>query len=211
MTSTTSVSSGPGRPKDVAKHTAILDAAKTLFLRNGYDGCSMDAIAAEAGVSKLTVYSHFTDKETLFCAAIKSKCDERLPQLLGEEADLGPLEEQLRSIARGFHELINSHESVQMHRMMISGGAQASHLSQMFYDAGPKRVLAQMQSLLSRAAKTGELRIENPSLAADHFFCLIKGCAYFRLLIGCEQPLEGQAAEQHINETVEFFLRAYRA
>ena len=62
---------GPGRPKDPAKRKAILEAAETLFLRNGYDGSSMDAIAAEAGVSKLTVYSHFTDKETLFAFAVK--------------------------------------------------------------------------------------------------------------------------------------------
>ena len=73
---------GPGRPKDPAKRKAILEAAETLFLRNGYDGSSMDAIAAEAGVSKLTVYSHFTDKETLFAFAVKSKCEQQIPELL---------------------------------------------------------------------------------------------------------------------------------
>src|SRR5690606_5321082 len=40
-------SSGPGRPKDPAKRQAILEAAKSLFMQNGYDGSSMDAIAAE--------------------------------------------------------------------------------------------------------------------------------------------------------------------
>ncbi|MBX9764445.1 MAG: TetR/AcrR family transcriptional regulator, partial [Pseudomonadaceae bacterium] len=71
--------SGPGRPKDLVKRKAILEAAKSLFLSRGYDGSSMDVIAAEAGVSKLTVYSHFTDKETLFAEAVKSKCEEQLP------------------------------------------------------------------------------------------------------------------------------------
>jgi TetR/AcrR family transcriptional regulator, mexJK operon transcriptional repressor len=60
-----------GRPKDMAKRQAILDAAKSLFLTNGYANTSMDAVRAWPGVSKLTVYSHFTDKETLFSSAIK--------------------------------------------------------------------------------------------------------------------------------------------
>ncbi|WP_330970248.1 TetR/AcrR family transcriptional regulator, partial [Lysobacter sp. A3-1-A15] len=60
---------GPGRPKDLAKRAAILDAAKSMFTQYGFGGASMDQIAAEAGVSKLTVYSHFGDKETLFAAA----------------------------------------------------------------------------------------------------------------------------------------------
>src|SRR5690606_2086124 len=70
----------PGRPKDLEKRAAILDAAKTLFPERGYEGTSMDAIAQAAGVSKLTVYSHFQDKDTLFVEAVKAKCEELLPQ-----------------------------------------------------------------------------------------------------------------------------------
>ena len=65
--------------KDLEKKAAILDAAKKLFPQRGFDGVSMEAIAAEAGVSKLTVYNHFTDKETLFSAAVKQRCEELLP------------------------------------------------------------------------------------------------------------------------------------
>ena len=61
---------------------AILEAAKQLFAREGFAGVSMDKIAAEAGVSKLTVYSHFGDKEALFAAAIRAKCEEMMPCLL---------------------------------------------------------------------------------------------------------------------------------
>ncbi|OCG89579.1 TetR/AcrR family transcriptional regulator, partial [Xanthomonas euvesicatoria] len=59
-------SNGPGRPKDLGKRAAILGAARTMFMEQGYAGVSMDGIAAQAGVSKLTVYSHFGDKESLF-------------------------------------------------------------------------------------------------------------------------------------------------
>ena len=201
---------GPGRPKDLSKRRAILDAAKGLFLRNGYDGSSMDAIAAEAGVSKLTVYNHFTDKETLFSAAIEAKCEEQLPELLFELPDDVPLESQLVEIARGFLALVNSRESVEMHRMMISLASQGSKLSQMFYEAGPKRIQEEMEVLLHKAAKRGLLSLDDPHLAADHFFSLLKGGAHFRLLIGYAEPLTGDAAERHVQESVQLFLRAYR-
>jgi TetR/AcrR family transcriptional repressor of mexJK operon len=203
--------SGPGRPKDLAKRKAILEAAKTLFLSNGYDGSSMDAIAAEAGVSKLTVYSHFTDKEKLFAEAVKSKCAEQLPELLFELSDDVPVAQVLLSIGRGFNELINSRESVELHRVMVSLAAQDSKLSKMFYEAGPQRVLQGMEELLRRADQSGKLRIPDPLSAADQFFCLIKGGVNFRLLIGCGEALHGVEAEAHVRDAVEVFLRAFRA
>ncbi|WP_042073147.1 TetR/AcrR family transcriptional regulator, partial [Acinetobacter gerneri] len=58
-----------GRPKDLEKRKDILEAAKSLFLKYGYHGSSMNQIAKEAGVTKLTVYNHFQDKENLFSCA----------------------------------------------------------------------------------------------------------------------------------------------
>lgn len=202
--------SGPGRPKDLAKRQAILEAAKTLFLRHGYAGSSMDAIAAEAGVSKLTVYSHFTDKETLFSAAVKAKCEEQLPEPLFELPDGVPIETVLLNIGRGFHALINSRESVELHRVMMALASQDPKLSQIFYEAGPQRVLSEMERLLNKADQAGQLRIADGHSAADQFLCLIKGGAHFRLLIGCAGPLQGEAAERHVREVVAMFMRAYR-
>lgn len=202
--------SGPGRPKDPAKRQAILEAAKTLFMRHGYDGSSMDAIAAEAGVSKLTVYSHFTDKETLFAAAVKAKCDEQLPELFFESPANVPIDIQLLSIGRGFHCLVSSCESLELHRMMVTLASQDAKLSRMFYEAGPQRLLDEMEALLGRANQKGLLRIDDPLTAAEQFFCLLKGGAHFRQLIGCGEALEGEAAERHVRDSVELFLRAYR-
>ncbi|MEP6899717.1 MAG: helix-turn-helix domain-containing protein, partial [Rhodanobacter sp.] len=62
------------------KRAAILSAAKALFIRNAFAGTSMDAIAADAGVSKLTVYSHFGDKDNLFREVIRSRIQDLLPE-----------------------------------------------------------------------------------------------------------------------------------
>src|SRR5690349_15931652 len=57
------------------KHDAIGAAALVLFARDGYERTSVDAIAAEAGVSKRTVYSHYGDKENLFLLVLRETYD----------------------------------------------------------------------------------------------------------------------------------------
>ncbi len=210
MSNKLSAPSGPGRPKDLAKRQAILDAAKKLFLSNGYASTSMDAVAAQAGVSKLTVYSHFNDKETLFSAAVVAKCEEQLPTLFFELPDGIPIENVLLNIARRFHLLINSDESVNLHRLIMALGSQDPKLSQIFFEAGPQRMLHGMERLLTKIDQVGALSIDKPLHAAEHFFCLLKGAANFRLLYGCGEPLSGEAAEAHVQEVVALFMRAYR-
>lgn len=208
--SPSSSSNGPGRRKDPAKRQAILEAAKELFVRNGYDGSSMEAIAAEAGVSKLTVYSHFTDKETLFAEAVRAKCAERMPELFAEPPADAPLESLLLPLARGFNQLINSPEAIALSRLMIAQGGQNPHLSQLFFDAGPQRVLDQMERLLEQARQQGKLEMESPRRAAEHFLMLVQGCVHFRLMIGCVEPPTEEETEAHAREVVALFLKAFR-
>src|SRR5215216_1869513 len=85
------------------KRAAILQAATTLFLRNGYRGTSMDEIAALAGVSKQTVYKHFADKERLFIEIVTRAVDEISDPVHAEVlalADSGDVEADLRDLAR---------------------------------------------------------------------------------------------------------------
>ncbi|SDT47593.1 transcriptional regulator, TetR family [Pseudomonas sp. Z003-0.4C(8344-21)] len=210
MSNNPAAPNGPGRPKDLAKRQAILDAAKILFLTHGYANTSMDAVASEAGVSKLTVYSHFNDKETLFSAAVVAKCEEQLPPLFFELPEGIAVENVLLNIARGFHQLINSEESVNLHRLIMALGSQDPNLSLIFFEAGPERMVQGMERLLTRIHKTGALNIDLPRNAAEHFFCLIKGAGNFRLLYGCGEPLSEEASERHIQEVVALFMRAYR-
>ena len=200
---------GPGRPKDPAKREAILEAAKRLFLCNGYDGSSMEAIASEAGVSKLTVYSHFTDKETLFSEAVKAKCAEQLPALYFQLAEGAPLEKVLLNIARGFHRLINSHEAIALTRLMAAQAGQNPAFRAVLRgraEAGDRRDGTPLEQ-----ARSGKLAFPDARHAAEHFFMLVKGCANYRLLIGCAEPLDEAEGERHVEEVVALFLRAFAA
>lgn len=209
MTENQSTPSGPGRPKDPAKREAILAAAQVLFLRNGYEGSSMDAIAAEAGVSKLTLYSHFKDKEALFGEAIKTTCETRLPRTLFVLEEGCSISQVLLDLGRAFQALVNSPESIGLHRVMVALATQNSALSRMFFDAGPQRLLVDLEQLLIQANQRGLLQLNEPMRAAEHFCSLIKGAAHFRLLIGYAELPAPEEAETHVHDCVALFMHAY--
>ena len=64
-----------GRPRDPERVRRIIEAAHSHFNAHGLERASVDAIAAEAGVSKMTIYSHFASKEGLFEAVIRDRTD----------------------------------------------------------------------------------------------------------------------------------------
>ncbi len=204
---------GPGRPKDPVKRAAILDAARTMFIQHGYEGVSMDQIAAQAGVSKLTVYSHFGDKENLFSSAVASYCEQQLPHSLFDgSADL-PLRERLLTIATAFHALVSSPEAIAAHRMLCSPQLVGSPLAHAFWDAGLRRVQDELASLLHKRIALGELLIgsagpDEVRRAASQFLVLLKGDPHAMLLFGCGE-LTPNEVDVHLASAVDLFLRGH--
>lgn len=199
----------PGRPKDPEKRTAILDAAKALFPVRGYEGTSMDAIARAAGVSKLTVYSHFQDKDTLFVEAVKAKCEEMLPLDLFIARFEGPMRGQLVRIGHAFFRLITSDEAIAVHRIMSSQLPEGSQLPKLFWEAGPRRAIDALSEFLRAEDAAGELRVPDPALAASQFFSLLKGEHHARMICGCHDTPAPAAVDRHVEDTVDLFMRAY--
>lgn len=199
---------GPGRPKDLGKRAAILDAAKSLFVEQGYNGVSMDSIAAQAGVSKLTVYSHFGDKETLFTEAVKSTCVEMLPDALFVTDAEGPLRDQLLGIGRAFFSMITSHAAVAVQRVMMAPDTD-DRIREMFWLAGPQRTTDVLGEFLRARTERGELEINDFPTAALQFMTLIKGELHTHMMCGLRPAPAECDADAHVSASVDFFLRAY--
>ena|SRR5690606_14884307 len=197
----------PGRPKDMEKASAILEAARRLFTTHGFEGASMDQIAAEAGVSKLTVYSHYGDKDTLFAEVVKSFCEQNLPDSLFETAPELPVRERLMRLGRVFFAFVSSPEVVAGHRILCSPRMADSPLPQKFWEAGPERIQRSVADLLRRRIERGDLDIEDPVLAARQFLTLLKGELHSRIVLGCCNHCSDP--EGHVAASVDFFLRAY--
>jgi len=179
-----------------------------MFTQLGYDGSSMDQIAAEAGVSKLTVYSHFGDKDALFAAAIESHCEQSLPSSLFEPSPATPLRDRLMTIASAFYAMISSPEAVAGHRMLCTPQVAHSALPKLFWEAGPMRVQGDFATLLERRIGAGELAIADVPRAAGQFFALLKGEPHACLVFGGPAPTD-EEIDAHLAASVDLFLRAY--
>ncbi len=193
------------------KRAAILDAAMTLFPSRGYDGVSVDAIAQAAGVSKLTVYSHFADKEALFAAAVTECCAQLLPHRLFQVDPALPVGQSLQQIGVAFIDLMMDERALSLHRIMITQGGQDPRLAQIFFSAGPQAALQEMESFLRQADAAGSLAVANPTRAAEHFFCLLKGVRHLRVLVGLCAPPDASERQLQVSEVVALFLRAFAA
>jgi TetR/AcrR family transcriptional regulator, mexJK operon transcriptional repressor len=203
---------GPGRPKDMEKRAAILEAAKALFIRNAFAGTSMDAVAAEAGVSKLTVYSHFGDKDNLFREVIRSRVQDLMPEDTYQYDPGVGIRETLERIALHHVRLDCDVQNVGTFRAILSDCRQGNpRYGKLLWEEGPDRTNGLMKRLLQQAVDDGKLDIANVSRAASQFIALIKGEMLMRRMFGCEECAQSYAVEleQTARDGVDMFLRAY--
>lgn len=179
-----------------------------MFMEQGYAGVSMDGIAAQAGVSKLTVYSHFGDKESLFSEAIRAQCQQMMPDDLFDHAPEGALRDQLVEIAHAFFAMVSTESAISTHRMMMAPGTGDMHVREMFWEAGPKRTQLALADFLSARVADGQLEIPELPRAASQFFCLLKGELYALMMCGLHgQPTRAQV-DEHIQASVDFFFES---
>jgi TetR/AcrR family transcriptional repressor of mexJK operon len=198
-----------GRPKDPEKRLAIMRAAGHLFLDLGYERTSVDAIAAAAGVSKLTVYSHFEDKEGLFKALIAAKCEQYLEGRNWEGLVRLSPEAALRRLAQGIMGLVLNPDVLALYRVLMAQATQDPKTNALFYDTGPRATLSALAQLLAHWDSDGVLEVPDPASAADQLLSMLRGDLHLRALLNVEPKPSAQQVKRHANECIATFLRAY--
>jgi len=195
------------------KRAAILEAAATAFLRNGYRGTSMDEVAALARVSKQTVYKHFADKERLFSEIVTSAVSEAADPVYAdvlELQDTGHVEEHLRAFARRLLARVMQPRILQLRRLVIGEAGRFPELGRTFYDQGPGRTIAALASLFERLAERGDLELDDPHLAAAHFNWLVMSIPLNEaMLLGEDEPPSAAELDRYADAGVRAFLTAY--
>jgi TetR/AcrR family transcriptional repressor of mexJK operon len=192
------------------KHDAIAAAALVLFARDGYERTSVDAIAAEAGASKRTVYSHYGDKENLFLLVLRETYDTMLERVrdivdrnLRDVDDVRPaLTASIRDIIRT---ITRSPERSTLVRLLISEAPHFPAILDLWQNRGIVSLIAEP---LAKLAAAGLLDTDDPTQAAEHLSALTLGQVNDKSVMGTIQLTDSEA-DRIIRGGIAVFMRAY--
>ncbi|HCS91887.1 MAG: TetR/AcrR family transcriptional regulator [Thiohalocapsa sp. PB-PSB1] len=199
-----------GRPKSAEKARAVLEAASQLFLQQGLQGTSMDAVARAAGVSKQTVYGHFDNKESLFRACIRSKIEDHGFQIKEASADVSDARSTLLVLCRRFMALKCDPEVVAMFRVVAAEAATQPRIAGLFFESGPGGARDAIAQVLDQLVAAGQLRPHDIDHASWELMNMSAGSFHLRLLFGLLETIETTELEAHLARIVDDFLAIYR-
>jgi TetR/AcrR family transcriptional repressor of mexJK operon len=199
---------GRGRPRDLLKREAILDAAAALFYERGMTATTMEAVAEKAGVSKMTVYSHFPDKPALLEASFARNINElRLPEL-ADQTNLADSIEALVSFGERLIGFLTRPEIVQGGRLMAASAADHPALAAAFFAAGPATMLARVANFLRSLDARGLLDIDDPELVGEQLLGAWLGMSQLRQNLGIAGPPPPEEISRSVRRATQIFVTA---
>ncbi|MGB3315332.1 MAG: TetR/AcrR family transcriptional regulator [Albidovulum sp.] len=193
------------------KFDQVLEGARTVFLRDGFEGASVDDIAAEAGVSKATLYAYFPDKRMLFVEVAKGECQRQADEAQALVALTAPPELVLPVAARRIVDFFLTDFGRSTFRICVAEAERFPELGQEFYATGPGLLNERISAYLTGSVERGELVIEDIHLAAAQFAELCKADIFPCVCFGIKLDYTKEDRERVANGAVEMFLARYGA
>jgi len=201
-------------PRVVRSRAAVVNAARTLFLRQGYAGTTMEEIAALAGLTKRTVYNNYGDKDALFREVVADVLAyaEAFARGLHEEFTVGVTAANVRAtlddlgcrLALG----IVRPEVVALRRLLIGEARAFPALGAEYFDRAPGQVIEALASGFAHLGRRGLLRVADARRAAAQFAYLVAGEPLDRAMVVGTIPPNEQVVEC-AREGVQTFLTRY--
>ena len=192
------------------KRCAIISAATAVFVRDGYMGASIDAIAEEAGVSRQTIYNQIGDKEKLFAEVVRGINEQSSAMLVETLATFpercGDLAQDLVEFAiRLTRNCLCDANARALRKLIENEGTRYPELFEAWKDYGPGKNWPAISARFARLARAGDIEIDDPDLAARQFMALIGA----DLPNGPGERASEEQLQSAARNGVRTFLRAY--
>lgn len=195
------------KPRQGRKLPQVLDGARRIFLRDGFDGASVDDIAREAGVSKATLYSYFPDKRLLFAEVARQECQRQADEAVARIDTTAPVETVLRQIGMRIAAFVSSDFGSSVFRICSAEAERFPEVGAEFYRWGPALVRDRIAEYLQAATAKGAFSITDFDLAAMQFAELCKvDLLHHRLF-----ALPGRITAEHHDRVVEGAVAMFMA
>ncbi|MEM1272492.1 MAG: TetR/AcrR family transcriptional regulator [Pseudomonadota bacterium] len=191
------------------KYDQVISGARDVFMREGYEGASVDEIARDAGVSKATLYSYFQDKQALFLAVLQGECNiqkKASMELACQEQDIATA---LHHMASSILCFLMSENGLAIFRICVAEAQRFPKLGQAFYETGPKNGMVQLSAFMASPKAQAELNISDPWGAADTFMQLCRSDLMLQRLMGVADIPDEATIKAHADEVVKTFLARY--
>jgi TetR/AcrR family transcriptional repressor of mexJK operon len=186
----------------------ILQAALAVFLEVGFERANLDKIAAQAGVTKPTVYSHFGSKVGLLQAVAQQQAQQALTQFSPNLKSTGNVRRDLTGFAKSFLTNMLHHDAIRMHRFAIVEAMTHPELVGPLLSAGPTKLAEVLQNYLNEETKAGRLCCKNSLLAAQQLIGLLTGMDFLAMVISQVVPSESEI-KKRIASAIDVFMKSY--
>ena len=191
------------------RRLAILDAAREVFLQQGYGATSLNDIVSVSGGSLATLYDLFDGKAGLFRETIEQECQNFFGVLDSEDIDALPLREALRLVARQFFDGVIQQPKMSLLRIVVAEAPQFPEVGATFYSAGPQRGREIVSTYIEKQSRRGLLQVDDPVRAAIVFIALVLGEYQMKVLCGEEVKLAPEEVDRHLDYALDTFLKIY--
>jgi len=191
----------------IEKRKRALDAALTVFSQNGFTATTMDAVAAEAGLSKPTLYQYFPGKDELFREMMLAPRDEMMMAFDHSTSDCHVA--QLWEFSWVYANVVMKPEFLSLARLVIGDALRNPDLGKAYQASGPDRVLRGLTEFMARQANLGRLDIEDSELAAEDFWGLILSAPRNRALHIPDAIASTAELNKYISNGIRVFIKAY--
>ena len=117
---------------------AIVNAARNLFLDQGFERTSMERVASDAGIGLMTLYRHFRSKSALFRVVMETECS--IATLIPDREAIWsrPPEEALQMFGEAIIAVLVTPRQLALRRLVIAEAERFPELGRAWYESGQK-------------------------------------------------------------------------